>query len=208
MTACPGGIMKTPTSTLASLIPIALLFSACRTDSDQVVFEMQAQSFANSAWSEPVNLGPTINTSPYNDQQAALSKDGLSLYFASTRPEGPGDANLDLNIWVSQRACADDGCPWGTPVRLGSIFNSSVSDFSPALSRDGHRLFFASNRSTGGPGESDIWVSWRENVHEDLGWQAPEKLGPGVNTSGFEGGPSYFENDDAGVPQLFFNRNP
>jgi len=34
------------------------------------------------------------------------------------------------------------------------------------------------------------------------------KLGPGVNTSGFEGGPSYFENDDAGVPQLFFNRNP
>jgi len=29
-----------------------------------------------------------------------------------------------------------------------------------------------------------------------------------VNTSGFEGGPGYFENDDAGRPQLFFNRNP
>src|SRR6266568_6185355 len=126
----------------------------------------------------------------------------VCLYFASTRPEAPGDVNFDLNIWVSQRACADDSCPWGTPVSLGSTVNSSVGDFAPALSRDGHRLFFASNRSTGVTGESDIWVSWRENVHDDLGWQTPEKLGPGVNTSGFEGGPAYFENDDVGVPQL------
>ena len=201
--------MTTASRILASLAPLVLLV-ACGTDADRrITGTISASHTSNfSAWSDPVNLGPTINTSPYNDQQAALSKDGLSLYFASTRPEGPGDANLDLNIWVSQRACADDGCPWGTPVSLGSTFNSSVADFAPALSRDGHRLFFASNRSTGGPGESDIWVSWRENVHEDLGWQAPEKLGPGVNTSGFEGGPSYFENDDAGVPQLFFNRNP
>src|SRR5213594_2790906 len=162
--------MKTAPPGLALLVPMALLVG-CRTESDRsIAGTLLANHTANfSAWSEPVSLGPTINTSPYNDQQAALSKDGVSLYFASNRPEGPGDANLDLNIWVSQRACADYGCPWGTPVSLGSTVNSSVNDIAPVLSRDGHRLFFASNRSTGVPGESDIWVSWRENVHEDLG---------------------------------------
>src|SRR5881628_1481235 len=205
----PGGSMRTASRPLAMLASLALLLG-CGTPSDRgIAGTLVASHLSNfSPWSNPVSLGPTINTSPYNDQQAALSKDGFSLYFASTRPEGPGDANLDLNIWVSQRACADDSCPWGTPVSLGSAFNSSVADFAPALSRDGHRLFFASNRSTGAPGESDIWVSRRENVHDDLGWQTPEKLGPGVNTSGFEGGPAYFENEEGGAPQLYFNRNP
>jgi len=202
--------MTTASRILASLAPLALLLE-CRTESDpNIAGTLAANHTANfSAWSEPVSLGPTINTSGFNDQQPALSKDGLSLYFASNRPESPGDATLDLNIWVSQRACADESCPWGTPVSLGStVNNSSVNDIAPVLSRDGHRLFFASNRSTGVPGESDIWVSWRENVHDDFGWQAPELLGPGVNTPGFEGGPGYFENDDVGGPQLFFNRNP
>jgi hypothetical protein len=47
-------------------------------------------------WSEPVRLG--INTS-YTEQQPALSKDGLSLYFMSSRPESLNDAVLDFNIW-------------------------------------------------------------------------------------------------------------
>jgi len=210
--------MKLPSLHGLFVLALTLPLADCRRDSTGVPPEaLPIAPLASMAtedaprysdWSAPVNLGSTINASPYNDQQAALSKDGLSLYFASTRPEVPGDANLDLNIWVSRRACADGSCPWGTPVSLGSSVNSSVADFAPALSRDGHWLFFASNRSTGVTGESDIWVSWRKNVHDDVGWQTPEKLGAGVNTSGFEGGPGYFENDDAGRPQLFFNRNP
>jgi len=168
--------------------------------------ENDAESF--SAWSEPVNLGPTINTSPYNDQQAALSKDGLTLFFASTRPERPDDGVFDQNMWVSRRACADDSCPWGTAVSLGPTVNSSVNDFSPALSRDEHWLFFASGRQQGAAGSGDIWVSYRQDVHDDLGWEAPVNLGAGVNTSGFEGGPAYFENDEGGGAQLYFNHNP
>jgi hypothetical protein len=183
------------------------LLLACATEPDaKIVGPISASHTSSfSAWSEPVSLGPAINTS-FNDQQAALSKDGLSLYFASPRPEGPGDAVLDQNIWVSQRACADHGCAWGTPVNLGSTVNSSVSDFAPALSRDGHWLFLASNRP--GSASSDIWVSWRENVHDDFAWQTPVNLGSGVNTTGFEGGPSYFENDEGGGAQLYFNHNP
>jgi hypothetical protein len=169
---------------------------------------MQAHSFANSAWSEPENLGTAINMPGLNDQQATLSKDGLSLYFASARPEDPGDVNPDLNIWVSQRACGDDICAWGTPVSLGSTVNSSVNDFAPALSRDEHWLFFASARQAGGFGSGDIWASYRDDTHDDFAWQPPINLGPGINTTGFQGGPSYFENEAGVGAQLFFNHNP
>jgi hypothetical protein len=75
----------------------------------------------------------------------------------------------------------------------------------PAFSRDGHLLFFASNRPEGSLGGVDIWVSRRENTHDDFAWQAPENLGAGVNSAGGEEGPSYFENDDVGVAQLYFS---
>jgi len=50
-----------------------------------------------SEWSAPQNLGPTVN-SPFSELGPAISKDGLSLYFASNRPGGSGA----FDIWVSQ----------------------------------------------------------------------------------------------------------
>src|SRR6266540_3107370 len=200
--------MTTLSRMLASLVPMTVLLGCATEPNAKVVGPMSANHTANfSAWSEPVSLGSTINTS-FNDQQSILSKDGLSLYFASARLESPEDVSSDQNLWVSQRACADASCPWGRPASLGSTVNSSVNDFAPALSRDGHWLFFASARQPGGAGSGDIWVAFRENVHDDFAWEPPVNLGTGVNTSGFEGGPAYFENDDVGVPQLYFNRNP
>jgi Tol biopolymer transport system component len=201
--------MTTASRMLASLTVLTLLLG-CETGSDRnLVGTLVASNTATfSAWSEPVGLGPTVNASGFNDQQAAPSKDGLSLFFASARPESPEDVVFDLNIWVSQRACANDGCPWGTPVSLGSTVNSSVNDFAPVLSRDGHWIFFASARQPGGFGSGDIWASYRGNTHDDFGWEAPVNLGAGVNASGFEGGPGYFENDEAGAAQLYFNKNP
>lgn len=160
-----------------------------------------SRSGDGSAWSEPVSLGLTVN-SPFNDQQAMLSKDGLSLFFASNRPGTPGPGPND--IWVSHRECLD--CAWSAPVNLGPPINTGANDAGPALSRDGHWLFFFSNRS--GSSSSDVWAAYRDDVHDDFGWDAPVNLGAGVNTAGFEGGPSYFENDDLGAPQLYFNRNP
>lgn len=194
------------TTAVASLV----LLLGCENEPDRrIVGTLSADHAANfSAWSQPVNLGSSINTVGFNDQQSVLSKDGLSLYFASGRPEGPGDVSFDLNIWVSQRTCADDSCPWGTPVSLGSIVNSSVNDFAPTLSRDQHWLFFASGRQQGAAGSGDIWASFRENVHDDFGWEAPVNLGAGVNTTGFEGGPSYFENEEGVGAELYYNHNP
>src|SRR5262245_37066212 len=67
-----------------------------------------------SDWSTPVNLGPTINTAA-GEGGAALSKDGLSLYFESNRPGGFGGGG---DIWVSQRESVDGD--WGAPVNVGA----------------------------------------------------------------------------------------
>src|SRR5439155_15168626 len=68
-----------------------------------------------SSWSDPVNIGPTINTT-YNETAPTVSKDGLSLYFSSNRPCGEGDAVLDLNVWVARRASS--AAPWNSPECL------------------------------------------------------------------------------------------
>jgi hypothetical protein len=75
-----------------------------------------AQKF--SAWSEPENLGPMVN-SPYTEYGPAISKEGLSLYISSNR-QGFGG----FDIWVSQRASLD--APWGEPKNLGPDINTSV----------------------------------------------------------------------------------
>jgi hypothetical protein len=152
-----------------------------------------------TAWSDPVNLGPIVNTTS-SDNSPALSPDGLSLYFESNRPGGSGARDL----WVARRATAT--APWGAPVNLGTTINSSVDDRYPAFSADGHRLFFTSPRP-GGFGDLDIYQSYRVDVHDDLGWQAPTNLGASVNTALNDNSASYFENA-GGAPQLFFGSGP
>jgi hypothetical protein len=151
-----------------------------------------------SEWSAPVNLGPIVN-SPFSDQAPAVSRNGLSLYFHSNRPDGFGQNDL----YVSQRSRLDS--PWGPPVNLGPAINSASFEARPSLSRDGHWLFFSSNRP--GFGGMDIWASYRKHVHDDFGWEPPVNLGPGVNSPSQEISPSYVENDDAGVPLLYFVSN-
>jgi hypothetical protein len=157
----------------------------------------RAQSYSD--WSEPINLGPTVNSTSM-DRGPAISKDELSLYFASNRPDGFGGED----IYVSQRETRDD--EWGPPVNLGPIINTSFNESVPAFSRDGHLMFFATGRP-GGFGGADIWVSRREHTHDDFAWQPAENLGAGVNSTSTDAGPSYFDNDEVGVPQLYFNSN-
>jgi hypothetical protein len=147
-------------------------------------------------WSAPTNLGEQVN-SAFEDFLPELSKNGRSLYFSSNRPGPYGGEDL----WVSRRASSAD--PWRPAENLGAVINGPFNERSPALSRDGHVLFFASSRP-GGMGGFDIWVSWRAHTHDDFGWQQPVNLGEGVNSTAGDFGPSYFENDDLGIPTLFF----
>lgn len=156
-----------------------------------------APEFSN--WSVPVNLGPVVN-STFNDLGPAISKTGFSLYFQSNRPGGTGAADL----WVSQRT--DVEAAWGVPTNLGPTINTPFTEGGPTFSRDGHWMFFNSDRP-GGIGGTDIWVSWRSHTHDDFGWEQPINLGPVVNSASGDAMGSYFENEGAGLPLLFFSSN-
>src|SRR5439155_26489534 len=130
-------------------------------------------------WGAPVNLGSVVNT-VYSDQHPAISKNGLSLYITTNRPEYDGDSALDDNIWVSQRAAVDDA--WGAPIELGRAVNTAANDRVPTFSRDGHWMYFGSNRG-GGLGGLDIWASYRDDIHDDFAWQPAVNLGSGVNSA-------------------------
>lgn len=151
-----------------------------------------------SPWSAPVSLGPIVNSAA-TDQQPAISKDGLSLYFASQRAGGFGD----LDLYVSQRTSLDD--PWGPPQNLGPTINTAFIEHAPNFSPDGHRMFFHSTRP--GCGGADLYVSRRQDRRDDFGWEAPVNLGCVVNTPFDDAGPTYFEDESTGLTTLMFNSN-
>jgi len=174
-------------------MPTALTDDAATVLAAPVESSFAVQHFSD--WSAPESLGPTVNSSAV-DFGPEISRDGLSLYFASTRTGGFGATDL----WVSQRPSKD--APWGAPVNLGTPMNSAGPDAAPHLSRDGHRLFFGSARA-GGFGSLDNWVSWRTDTHDDFAWESPVNLGSQVNSSAFDAGSTvrnpelYFSSDRA-----------
>jgi len=152
---------------------------------------------AYTEWSAPVNLGAPLNTAQWDEAFPAVSKDGLSLYMTSNRPGGSGG----YDIWVSQRDSENE--PWGTPMNLGPVVNSAAFDASPALSRDGHWLFFHTNRP-GGRGGFDLMASWRRYTRDDFGWETPIFLAE-VNSTLDDAFPAYFEEEESGVAELYFS---
>jgi Tol biopolymer transport system component len=117
---------------------------------------VSTRSSDSDAWNAPQNLGPIVNSSAH-DRHPSISTDGLALFFSSYRPGGYGDdspPNDKQDIWVTTRATKNDD--WSTPMNLGPMINTSVSDGGPSISADGHTLYFYSRRP-GGYGRYDIW---------------------------------------------------
>lgn len=152
-----------------------------------------------SDWSTPIPLVLPSDNAEGNGTPA-LSKDSLTLYFASNR--GPGGRDL----WVTHRASTE--AAWETPANLGTAINTAAMEVGPALSRDGHWLFWHSDRP-GGAGGGDLYASYRTHTHEDFGengWQAATNVAS-VNTAAGEFLPAYFQEDETGRSFLFFNSN-
>jgi outer membrane protein OmpA-like peptidoglycan-associated protein len=100
-------------------------------------------------WSEPENMGATINTEGY-EIAPFLSKDNKTLYFASNGHKGYGSADIFMTTRLY-----DSWKVWSKPVNLGPQINSERFDAYFNLHND-TTAYFISNRS---PSSIDIYTT-------------------------------------------------
>jgi Tol biopolymer transport system component len=86
-----------------------------------------------------------VNTSS-DEGRAVLTRDGLTVIFASARELGLGQHDL----WLATRP--DPAAAFGEPSNLSEL-NSEGLDLDPFLSADEQELYFASNRR----GRAELW---------------------------------------------------
>jgi tetratricopeptide (TPR) repeat protein len=125
-------------------------------------------------WGPPMNLGSNVNSSS-TEWAPRITADGLSLFFASTRPDGYGN----WDVWIVTRPTIEDD--WGEPMNLGPNINSSAKDAFGAVSPDGLSLILSYTKRSGGHGSWDAWVTRWATIDDE--WGEPVDLGPPVNSS-------------------------
>ena len=92
-------------------------------------------------WSEPINLGPKINTSG-DEKSPFIHTDDKTFYFSSN-----GQLTLGgFDIYYSRK---DSTNQWQKPENIGSPINSDRDDLGFFVSTDGKNGYFASNKMKG-----------------------------------------------------------
>ncbi|GAB2557682.1 OmpA family protein [Spirosoma areae] len=162
-----------------------LVFTALKPEGDE---DLMTATFNGESWSPPVSLAANINT-PDNEGTASLSADGHTIVFTICQGR-KGFGGCDL--YMSRKTGSD----WSNPDNLGATINTHHYESQPALSADGRRLYFVSDRP-GGKGRRDIWQS---ELGADGNWTAPVNLGEPVNTPANEASPFIHPNGQS----LFF----
>ncbi len=95
-------------------------------------------------WSEPRNLGSTINTQ-FQELSPSLSEDGKILYFSSNGRKGLGS----FDVYYSQRL-DDSYLRWSEPVNISMPINSEGRElFFRAYDSFGYSLFTSTTNSDG-----------------------------------------------------------
>jgi hypothetical protein len=104
-------------------------------------------TFSDGSWSDPVNLGPNINTR--EDESFPFLANDSTLYFSSN---GHGTlGGLDILVSYKRNGEFTKGQNFGGPL------NSNYDDFSMVSDSTGRVGFFSSNRP-GGKGLDDVYL--------------------------------------------------
>ena len=102
----------------------------------------------DGTWSEPKNIGGTINSS-WDEDSPFMGLDNNVLYFSSNNTKSMGD----FDVFMSVR---DENGIWSAPVNLGSPVNSVGDDLFYTQTADGSTAYLSSFRK-GGKGDKDIY---------------------------------------------------
>lgn len=148
-----------------------LIFTSCTGRKGFGSCDLFETTKLGDTWSEPVNLGPNVNSSDW-ESQPSLSADGRVLYFVSDRRGGFGRRD----IWYAKQ---NDKGVWEKAQNMGSPINTQWDEISPFIHVNNKVLYFASSGLTGFGGY-DIFYSEREPE----GWSVPTNMGSPINNHG------------------------
>jgi len=98
-------------------------------------------------WGEPINLGPTINTT--GDEKFPYVHEDGTLYFSSD-----GHVTLGGMDIMHTTQLSESPTDWEDPINMGCPVNSKGDDFGIMLDKDKEHGFFSSDRSRG---DDDIY---------------------------------------------------
>ena len=152
-----------------------IFFTACNRFDSYGSCDIYFSEKNNGKWSEPINLGQTVNSASW-DSQPSISSDGKTLYFASTRKGGFGSSD----IWKTRILPSGN---WSEPVNLGEQINTKKAEMSPFIHADNSSLYFSS-KGHQGMGGADLFLSKFDNIEQQ--WPEPKNLGFPINTTADE----------------------
>ncbi len=125
-----------------------LYFTTKREDGYGGIDIYYSKKDAKDKWTEPVNIGATINT-PYDEEGVFISTDGKTLYFSSKGHNTMGG----FDIFKSENI---DG-EWTNPVNLGYPINTPDDDVFFTMAASGQRGYYSSKKKDGF-GDQDLYM--------------------------------------------------
>ena len=117
------------------------------------------------------SFAPELDSADEHSSPGAFADGGATLYLTRSARDFSRS-----RLFVARRS----GPGWGAPAPL---FDAGHTDAGPALSPDGTRLYFHSNRSTGIDGVADEWNLFVAERDAGGAWSAPSALSAPLNTS-------------------------
>lgn len=125
---------------------------------------------------EAQTLGEDFASEIINEGCITFSPDGRTMIFARGN-SGKRKGTRDVNLYISRYQRGE----WTQP-EIMSISDPEAWDSTPAFSRDGKTLYFASNRP-GGIGGIDLYSARVDNRGR---WSSVRNMGDVINTPGNE----------------------
>jgi len=131
-----------------------------------------------TGWSFPDNyyIQNYYNLSKYASFN--MSASGKVILLAIQRKDSYGKEDIYISFKI-------DDLHWTEPKNIGSVINSSESEFSPFLASDDVTLYFSSIGHDG-IGEADLFLTRRLDSTW-MNWSEPKNLGTLINTEKGEG---------------------